>query len=73
MNPGQLAIYGSMIDTALYVMVLMQAIHYERGGWALEIKNFLGPVKRHRAIRRVPFGAQKSQDFQGPTPSQFLK
>ncbi len=28
------------------------------GGWALEIKSFLGPVKWHRADRRVPFGAQ---------------
>ncbi len=29
------------------------------GGWALEIKSFLGPVKWYRADRRVPFGAQK--------------
>jgi hypothetical protein len=29
------------------------------GGWALEIESFLGPVKRHRADRRMPFGAQK--------------
>jgi hypothetical protein len=28
------------------------------GGWALEILTFLGPVKWHRADRRVPFGAQ---------------
>ncbi len=28
------------------------------GGWALEIKTFLGPVIRHQAVRRVPFGAQ---------------
>ncbi len=27
-------------------------------GWALEIVTFLGPVKWHRAVRRVPFGAQ---------------
>jgi hypothetical protein len=26
-------------------------------GWALEIERFLGPVKWHRADRRVPFGA----------------
>jgi hypothetical protein len=25
-------------------------------GWALEIESFLGPVKWHRADRRVPFG-----------------
>jgi hypothetical protein len=27
------------------------------GGWALEFSSFLGPVKWHRADRRVPFGA----------------
>ncbi len=32
------------------------------GGWALEIESFLGPVKWHQADRRVPFGAQKTQD-----------
>jgi hypothetical protein len=26
------------------------------GGWALEFSSFLGPVKWHRADRRVPFG-----------------
>jgi hypothetical protein len=31
-------------------------------GWALEIENFSGPVKWHRADRRVPFGAQKTRD-----------
>ncbi len=30
------------------------------GGRALEIERFLGPVKWHRASRRVPFGAQKA-------------
>jgi hypothetical protein len=25
------------------------------GDWALEIESFLGPVKWHRADRRVPF------------------
>ncbi len=29
-------------------------------GWALEFERFLGPVKWHRADRRVPFGAQKT-------------
>ncbi len=29
------------------------------GSWALEIDSFLGPVKWHRADRRVRFGAQK--------------
>jgi hypothetical protein len=39
------------------------------GGWALEFESFLGPVKWYRADRRVPFGAQKTREFQGPTPS----
>jgi hypothetical protein len=55
-----LAIYGPMIYTALYVMLLMRAnlLHGQvGGGWALEIRTFLGPVKWHRAVRRVPFGA----------------
>jgi hypothetical protein len=46
------------------------SIHYEgkwEGGWALDIESFLGPVKWHRADGRVPFGAQKTRDFQGPT------
>jgi hypothetical protein len=30
------------------------------GGVCLEMASFLGPVKWHRADRRVPFGAQKS-------------
>jgi hypothetical protein len=34
-------------------------------GLSLEIKSFLGPVRWH--YRRVPFGAQKTRDFQGPT------
>jgi hypothetical protein len=33
------------------------------GGWALEIETFLGLVKWHRAVRRVPFGAQKSREI----------
>jgi hypothetical protein len=28
------------------------------GGWALDIDTFFGPLKKHRAVRRVPFGAQ---------------
>jgi hypothetical protein len=33
------------------------------GGWALERRLFWAPVKWHRAVRRVPFGAQKSQEY----------
>jgi hypothetical protein len=31
------------------------------GGWALEFESFLGPMKWHRADRRVPFRAQKTR------------
>ncbi len=41
------------------------------GDWALEMESFLGPVKWHRAARRVPFGAQKTPDFEGPIPSHL--
>jgi hypothetical protein len=44
-----------------------------RGGRALEFESFLGPVKWHRAERRVPFGAQKTREFHGPTPSHLPK
>ncbi len=43
------------------------------GGWALELESLLGPVKWDRADRRVPFGAQKTQKLQGPTPSHLPK
>ncbi len=38
--------YGSLIYTALYVMLLMRAnqlLGQVGGGWALEISTFLGP------------------------------
>jgi hypothetical protein len=55
-----------MIYMAPYVMFLMRAGPLRGqvgGGWALKIETFLGPVKLHRADRRVPFGAQKSRNF----------
>jgi hypothetical protein len=71
-NKATLAIYVPMIYTAPYVMFWMRADYYARasgnGGWALEIKSFLGPVKWHRADMQVPFGAQKTRDFQGSNP-----
>jgi hypothetical protein len=66
-NHAVIAIYAPMIYTAPCIMLLMRAASITRavgGGWALEIE-FLGPVKWHRADRRVPFGAQKTQDFLG--------
>jgi hypothetical protein len=35
------------------------------GGWALVFESFLRPVKWHRADRRVPFGAQNTERFNG--------
>ncbi len=65
-----------MIYTAPCVMFWMR-VYPLRGevgeGWALEFSSFLGPVKWHRANRRVQFGAQKTREFQGPTPSHFPK
>jgi hypothetical protein len=53
-----------MIYAAPCVMFLMRADTF-RGqvgwGWALEIG---GPVNWHQVDRRVPFGAQKTRDFQ---------
>ncbi len=44
------------------------------GDWALEIETFLGPVKWHEALRRMPFGVQKSQLFwpQNGLPLAFV-
>jgi hypothetical protein len=42
-----------------YVILLMRADALRGqvgGGWALVIKTCLGPVKWHRAVRRVPLG-----------------
>ncbi len=53
-----------MVYVPVYVMFLMRAnpLRGQVGeGWALEIETFLGPVKFHRAVRRVSFGAQKSR------------
>jgi hypothetical protein len=62
-----------MVYTALYVMCLMRAdplLGQVGGGWALEISTFLGP-KWHSPNGSIQFHrAQKSLDFQGPTPSQ---
>jgi hypothetical protein len=72
----RLTIYAPLIYTALCIMVWMCAypLRGEVGrGLALEFLSFLGPVKWHRANRGVPFGAQKTRDFQGTTPSQFPK
>ena len=54
----ELTIYAPMIYTAPCIMFLMRAYPLRGkvgGGWALEFSSFLGPVKWHRADRRVPF------------------
>ncbi len=59
--------YAPMIYAAPCVMFWMCAYPLRGqvgGGWALEFESFLGPVKWHRADRRVPFGAQKTREFQ---------
>jgi hypothetical protein len=38
------------------------------GGLALEFESFLGPVKWHRADRRVPFGTQKLENPRAQPP-----
>ena len=56
----QIAIYADMIYTASCIMFWMCAYSLRGqvgGDWALEFESFLGPVKWHRADRRVPFGA----------------
>ncbi len=54
-----ITIYAPMIYTAPCVMLLMRE-HPLQGkvaeDWALEIESLVGPVKWHRADRRVPFG-----------------
>ncbi len=55
--------YAPMIYTSLCVIFMMRADTLRKqvgGGWALEMESFLGPVKWHRADRRVPLGAQKT-------------
>jgi hypothetical protein len=70
----KITIYAPMIYTAPCPMFWMRAYSFRGevgGGWALEFPSFLGPVKWERADRRVPFGAQKTREFQDPTPSLF--
>jgi hypothetical protein len=61
-----LAIYGPMIYTAPYVMLLMRADTLRGRSMDLEIKTFLGPVKRYRAVRHI-WGPKKSR-FPEPNP-----
>ena len=63
---GILAISAPMIYTAPCVMLLMQAVFIVRTserGVGPGNQDFLGPVKWHRAVRRVLFGAPKTRDL----------
>jgi hypothetical protein len=74
--PATVTIHAPAIYTAPCIMFWMVAYTLRGevgGGWALEFPSFLGPVKWERADRLVPFGAQKTREFQGPTPSHFPK
>ncbi len=66
--------YAPMIYTALCIMFWMRAYPLRGqvgGGWALEFSNFFGP-KWHSPIVSMPFHrAQKTLEFQGPTPSHL--
>ncbi len=66
-----IAIYWPMIDTAPYVMLLMQTnplLGASGRGLGPGNRDFFGPCEMASSIRQVPFfGAQKSQDFQGQT------
>ncbi len=63
--------YAPMIYTAPYIMFWMRAYPLQGevgGGWGLELDSFLGPVKRHREYRRVPFGPEKLENFRAQPP-----
>ncbi len=63
-----LTIYVPMIYTAPCTMFRMRAYPLQGqvgGGWALEFESFLGPVKWHRADRRVPFHSHPKHYAQG--------
>jgi hypothetical protein len=60
-----------MIYTAPYVMLLMQANPlrgHVGGGWALEIETFWSLLNDIEPLGECNL-AEKSRDFQGPTPS----
>ncbi len=64
-----ITIYAPMIYTAPCIMFWMRAyplLGYVGGGWALEFESFLGPVKWHRADRRVRIWGPKNSTPQPP-------
>jgi hypothetical protein len=66
--------HGPLIDTALYIMLLMRAnplLGQVGGGWALEILTVLGSKWHSPKGLRHFTGAQKSLHFQRPIPSHM--
>jgi hypothetical protein len=58
-----------------YIMFLMRAdpLRGQVGGCcAREIEPFLGPMKWHRAVRRVPLDDQKSRMYRSPVSLLYL-
>ncbi len=56
--------------------VLEAWIYITWGSWrglGPGIPEFFRPCEMASSRRRVPFGAQKTREFQGPTPSNFPK
>ena len=62
-----LTIYAPVNLTAPCIMVLMRASTL-REGLGPGTRDICGPLEIARAVRRVPFGAHKYREFQGPTP-----
>ncbi len=60
-----------MIYTAPCIIVWMRAYPLRGqvgGGWVLEFKSFLGPVKWYRADRQEPYGAKKLENSRAQPP-----
>ncbi len=67
----ELAIYGPMIYTAPYVMLLMRANPLwgqVLGGWALEIETFLGPVEMASCRKASAIWGPKKLGFSRAQP-----
>ena len=62
-----ITIYAPVNLTAPCIMIFMRA-SLLRGGLGPGTRDICGPLEIARAVRRVPFGAHKYREFQGPTP-----
>jgi hypothetical protein len=74
----RMAIYGPMLYTALYVMLLIQSdtrtLRGQVGGsWALEIKTFFGTCEIASSGKACAIWGPKKSSFPGPHPSYLPK